>query len=96
MQVTEQQVKSDIVEILKDMTQEWDIDVNEISSDTKLLEDLSFASVDIIHLVVSIEEHFKQKLGFNELLMRDGRYLDDLSVEELSSFVSRKLNGENK
>jgi acyl carrier protein len=96
MQVTEQQVKSDIVEILKDMTQEWDIDVNEISSDTKLLEDLSFASVDIIHLVVSIEEHFKQKLGFNELLMRDGRYLDDLSVEELSSFVSRKLNGANK
>jgi acyl carrier protein len=96
MQVTEQQVKSDIVEILKDMTQEWDMDVNEISSDTKLLEDLSFASVDIIHLVVSIEEHFKQKLGFNELLMRDGRYLDDLSVEELSSFVSRKLNGANK
>lgn len=95
MQVTEQQVQSDIVEILKDMTQEWDMDVNEISSDTKLLEDLSFASVDIIHLVVSIEEHFKQKLGFNELLMRDGRYLDDLSVEELSSFVSRKLNGTN-
>ncbi|MDP8965647.1 MAG: acyl carrier protein [Cyanobacteriota bacterium] len=96
MQVTERQVQSDIVEILKDMTQEWDMDVNEIASDTKLVEDLSFASVDIIHLVVSIEEHFKQKLGFNELLMRDGRYLDDLSVEELSSFVSRKLNGENK
>ncbi|HEY9902767.1 MAG TPA: acyl carrier protein [Candidatus Sericytochromatia bacterium] len=96
MQVTERQVQSDIVEILKDMTQEWDMDVNEIATDTKLVEDLSFASVDIIHLVVSIEEHFKQKLGFNELLMRDGRYLDDLSVEELSSFVSRKLNGENK
>jgi acyl carrier protein len=96
MQVTEPQVQSDIVEILKDMTQEWDMDVNEINSDTKLVEDLSFASVDIIHLVVSIEEHFKQKLGFNELLMRDGRYLDDLSVAELSSFVSRKLNGENK
>ncbi len=96
MQVTERQVQSDIVEILKDMTQEWDMDVNEIATDTKLVEDLSFASVDIIHLVVSIEEHFKQKLGFNELLMRDGRYLDDLSVEELSSFVSQKLNGENK
>jgi acyl carrier protein len=91
MQLTETQIQSDIIEILKDMTQEWDLDVDEISPDTKLVEDLSFASVDIIHLVVSIEEHFKQKLGFNELLMNDGRYVDDLSINDVTNFVSRKL-----
>jgi acyl carrier protein len=91
MQLTETQIQSDIIEILKDMTQEWDLDVDEIGPDTKLVEDLSFASVDIIHLVVSIEEHFKQKLGFNELLMSDGRYVDDLSINEVTNFVSRKL-----
>lgn len=85
------QVQSDIIAILKDMTQEWDMDLGEINSDTKLMEDLGFVSVDIIHLVVSIEEHFKQKLGFNALLMRDGRYVDDLSIEEISSFVSRQI-----
>lgn len=87
------QVQSDIIEILKDMTQEWDMDLSEINSETKLMEDLGFVSVDIIHLVVSIEEHFKQKLGFNALLMRDGRYVDDLSIEEISSFVSSQLQG---
>jgi acyl carrier protein len=87
------QVQSDIIAILKDMTQEWDMDLSEINSETKLMEDLSFVSVDIIHLVVSIEEHFKQKLGFNALLMRDGRYVDDLSIEEISSFVSSQLTG---
>lgn len=91
MQLTETQIQSDIIEILKDMTQEWDLDVDEIGPDTKLVEDLSFASVDIIHLVVSIEEHFKQKLGFNELLMSDGRYVDDLSINEVTNFVSHKL-----
>lgn len=91
MQLTETQIQSDIIEILKDMTQEWDLDVDKIGPDTKLVEDLSFASVDIIHLVVSIEEHFKQKLGFNELLMSDGRYVDDLSINEVTNFVSRKL-----
>jgi acyl carrier protein len=85
------QVQSDIIAILKDMTQEWDMDLGEINADTKLMEDLGFVSVDIIHLVVSIEEHFKQKLGFNALLMRDGRYVDDLSIEEISSFVSRQI-----
>jgi acyl carrier protein len=87
------QVQSDIIAILKDMTQEWDMDLSEINSETKLMEDLGFVSVDIIHLVVSLEEHFKQKLGFNALLMRDGRYVDDLSIEEISSFVSNQLTG---
>ena len=93
MQLEETQIQSNIIEILKDITQEWGIDVDDINSETKLVEDLSFVSVDIIHLVVSIEEHFKQKLGFNELLMQDGKYVDDLSIDKLASFVSRKLNG---
>lgn len=89
------QVQSDIIAILKDMTQEWDMDLEAINSGTKLMEDLGFVSVDIIHLVVSIEEHFKQKLGFNALLMREGRYVDDLSIAEISNFVSRQLQGAN-
>lgn len=93
MQLEETQIQSNIIEILKDITQEWGIDIDDINSGTKLVEDLGFVSVDIIHLVVSIEEHFKQKLGFNELLMQDGKYVDDLSIDKLASFVSRKLNG---
>ena len=94
MQVTETKIQSNLIEILKDMTKEWDLDLNEIDANTKLVADLSFASIDIIQLVVSIEEHYKQKLGFNELLMKEGKYIDDLSVDNLASFVSRKLNGE--
>jgi acyl carrier protein len=93
MQLTDSQVQSDIVSILKDMTQEWELDLNDISLETHLVEDLGFGSIDIIQLVVAIEEHFKQKLGFNELLMNDGQYVDDLSIEELVSFISRKLQG---
>jgi acyl carrier protein len=89
------QIQASIIDILKDMTQEWDMDTVAINSETKLMENLGFVSVDIIHLVVSIEEHFKQKLGFNALLMRDGRYVDDLSVEEIANFVSSQLKREN-
>jgi acyl carrier protein len=93
MPLTASQVQSDIVGILKDITQEWELDFNDINPETNLVADLGFSSIDIIQLVVAIEEHFKQKLGFNELLMNDGQYVDDLSIEELVSFISRKLQG---
>lgn len=93
MPLTASQVQSDIVGILKDITQEWELDLNDINPETNLVADLGFSSIDIIQLVVAIEEHFKQKLGFNELLMNDGQYVDDLSIEELVNFVSRKLQG---
>lgn len=96
MQLTENQIQATIIDLLKDMTQDWDLDLDEtISPKTQLVEDLSFASVDIIHLIVSIEEHYKQKLGFQELVMRNGRYVDDINVSELVDFVSTKLQGMN-
>jgi len=91
MQLAQVEIQSAIVNILQDMTQEWDLDLSDITPKTKLVEDLNFGSIDIIHLVVAIEEHFKKKLGFNELLMKHGQYVDDITIEDLVSFVSHKL-----
>lgn len=91
MQLAQVEIQSAIVNILKDMTQEWDLDLSDINPKTKLVEDLNFGSIDIIHLVVAIEEHFQKKLGFNELLMKNGQYVEDITIEDLVSFVSHKL-----
>ncbi|MBW4432025.1 MAG: acyl carrier protein [Pelatocladus maniniholoensis HA4357-MV3] len=93
MQVIDFSVQSTILEILQDIIQDWDLEADEISLETELVADLSFASIDIIHFVVAIEDHFKQKFGFAQLLMQDGRYVDDLSVEQIVNFVSKQLNG---
>lgn len=91
MQLVQVEIQSAIVHILQDMTQEWDLDLSDITPETKLVEDLNFGSIDIIHLVVAIEEHFKKKLGFNELLMKNGQYVDDITIQDLVSFVYHKL-----
>ncbi|MFB8787462.1 MAG: phosphopantetheine-binding protein [Potamolinea sp.] len=91
MQLAQVEIQSAIVHILQDMTQEWDLDLSDINPETKLVEDLNFGSIDIIHLVVAIEEHFQKKLGFNELLMKNGQYVEDITIEDLVSFVSHKL-----
>jgi len=87
------QVRSEIVAIISDMVQDWDVQVRGgVGRSTRLVGDLGFSSVDIISLVVSIEEHFgTRNLGFADLLMRDGRYVDDLGVDEIAGFVASRL-----
>lgn len=82
-----------LVELLKDFTQDWDHEFEgEMTRQTWLLADLGFESIDIIQLVVAIEEMVgKRKLPFNELLMKDGRYVDDLSIGQIADFVATKL-----
>lgn len=81
-----------IIALLADLVQDWGIDAEEITPDTRLVADLEFVSVDIIHLVVAIEEDFKRpKMGFQELLMKDGRYVDEVTVRQLAEFVATKL-----
>lgn len=96
MQPSLAQVETEIVDILKDMTQDWGLDEDdEIGPSTRLVGDLEFSSVDIIHLVVAIEEKFNRpRMGFEELLMVEGRYVDDLEVKQVAEFVNKRLGGE--
>lgn len=82
-----------LVKILEDMTSDWDIDLSgPIDRDTRLIGDLQFESIDIVELVVAIEEVYKERsIPFEQLLMVDGRYVDDLTVGQTADFVARHV-----
>lgn len=90
-------VQQTIIGIIDDLSQDWGIDLDEpMNGNTRLVHDMQFASVDIIQLVVAIEEHYQRpKMGFQDLLMNDGSYVDDLSVAQIAHFVNEKLTGES-
>jgi len=90
------QILTNLVEILEEITQDWDTELSgKIGADTSLMNDLTFESIDVVMLIVAIEERFKKTgLPFDELLMIDGRYVDDLRVSELVSFLDTHLNNE--
>ena len=80
--------------IVDDLVQDWGIDLNGgITGKTLLVNDLEFASVDIIQLCVAIEEHYERKFGFQDLLMKNGSYVSDLSITQLAEFLNHKLQG---
>lgn len=79
--------------ILEDMTSDWDLQyTGGISGVTRLMGDLAFESIEIVQLMVAVEQRFNLKnLASEKLLMRDGRYVPDLTVSEIVDFLSEEM-----
>lgn len=94
---TAENVRQEILAIVDDIVADWEVEGgSEITVDTCLVADLGFGSIDFIYLAVAIEEKYQQpKLGFQDLLMKDGRYVDDLTIGQLINFVTLRLSQPN-
>ena len=89
--MTQEQVKATVISTLQDFIQDWGLDAD-ITPETTIVEDLEFDSIDVIQFTVALEGAFgNRKLGFQDLLMQDGRYVDDLSVAQFQDFVEARL-----
>lgn len=83
----------DLIGMLKDLTSDWDTGFSgEISPATRLMGDLAFESVDVVHLIVAIQERYgKFDIPFEKLIMNEGRYVTDLTVEKIAEFLKANL-----
>ena len=89
---TQDTAEKTVCAIVEDLVQDWGLELAEpIGPRTMLVADLDFASVDIIQLCVALEQSYERKLAFQELLMRDGSYVGDLSLAQFAAHVSSKL-----
>jgi acyl carrier protein len=88
------QVTSELVAILESLTGDWETGFSgQIGSNTKLIADLGFESIDVVHLIVALEEHFRRNdLPFESLLMNEGRYVQGLQVGEVAVFLSEHVS----
>ena len=86
-------IVKDVVNVLNDMTTDWEAGFQgKIGPGTRLVADLGFESIDVVQLAVALEEHFGQEgLPFDKMLMTEGRYVDDLRVEQVVSFLAEHL-----
>ena len=85
-------VESTVVAVIEDLIQDWGLELDGgVGPSTRLVADLEFASVDIIQLCVALEEAYARKLRFQELLMKDGSYVGDLSVQQFARFIEGRL-----
>ena len=83
----QKQIQETIVNILEEMTEDWDLDLDGIDSETTLSDDLCFSSVDALNLMAMIDVRFQRKLKYEKLIMRAGQYVEDLTVQNITEFV---------
>ena len=88
-----EQIEKDVIEILSDMTTDWDLpNPAPVNPETRLMADLAFESIDVVQLVVAIEAHFERRqMHFEHLLMVDGRYVEELQVKQIVDFLGKTL-----
>ena len=61
---------------------------------TRLIGDLEFESIEIVQLAVALGQHFDyEEIPFEELFMRDGDYVEDLTVAQIAAFLRSHLEG---
>lgn len=84
-----------VVAVIDDLIQDWGLDLEApVGATTRLVADLEFASVDIIQLCVALEQAYGRKLAFQNLLMRDGSYVGDLSVAQIAGYIQSRLENQ--
>jgi acyl carrier protein len=87
------QYVQDTIEMLQELTSDWDTDLeSQISPTTSIVSDLGFESLDVVYLVTAIEQRYgRRDLPFEKLLMVDGRYVDDLTVTQIAAFLQKNV-----
>ena len=85
------EIGASVINVISDLIVDWGVECD-LEETTRLVEDLEFESIDVIQLVVALEQQFQNReLEFHELLMVDGRYVDDLTIKQIVDFLEFKL-----
>ena len=84
-------VEKTIIGLTADLIEDWGLDV-EVTPETTLRGDLGFDSSDIMQIFTAISEHYRGvEFRFQELVMKDNKFVDDLTLGQIAVFVLKKL-----
>lgn len=95
MKPSPQDIQKDIISIVTEMVEDWDLDLDDLGVDTRFNEDLCVTSVDMLNLMASIDMKYDKKFEFESLVVKDGQYIKDLSIGELTAFVAENFDAPN-
>jgi acyl carrier protein len=91
------EVAQSVAAVVNQTIRDWDVDLpNGVDSDTQLMRDLNFESIDVVQFAVAIEQAAGRKgLPFEKLFMKDGGYVEDVKLSEVVDFLCGELGVRN-
>lgn len=83
-----------LIEVVGEILDDLGEDPGEITRETMLVADLGLSSVEAIHIAIMLENRLRIALDFERLAVRDGEYVDDLSLGTIEDFVVATAAGD--
>lgn len=81
-----------VAAVAADLTQDWGLDPGtKFAPETLVAADLGFTSIDIIQFCVALDQSYGTRFGFQDLLMKDGSYVGDVSLGQFADFINSRL-----
>ena len=87
MEITKAEIREAIKEILNEMVEMYDLPATEITDELLLIKTLGFSSVDIMHMLASVDMRFERHLPYDKIMLKNDEYVTDLRFGEIVSFV---------
>lgn len=84
-----------VTAVAADLTQDWGLDSGtKFAPETLVAGDLGFTSIDIIQFCVALDQSYETRFGFQDLLMKDGSYIGDVSLGQFADFIGSRLQAQ--
>jgi acyl carrier protein len=83
------EIRTSIVDILREMLAEWGVGEEPVHGATLLADDLGLSSVDALQLMATLDMRLGKKLPYERLIIQDGEYRKDLTVDQFAEFAHR-------
>ena len=92
MEITLPEIRDAIKDILDEMIEMYDLPPTVINDDLLLIETLGFSSVDIMHMLASVDMRFERHLPYDKIMLKNDEYVTDLSFGEIVNFVHENFD----
>ena len=92
MERTLPEIRDAIKDSLDEMIEMYDLPATEIKDDLLLIETLGFSSVDIMHMLASVDMRFERHLPYDKIMLKNDEYVTDLSFGEIVNFVHENFD----
>ncbi len=91
MPYTSEEIWTTLTSVVTELLQQRGEESVALDPTQKISADLGISSVEAIHMMIMLEDRVAMPLSFNDLAVRDGEYVDDLTLGEVAAFVGKSL-----
>ena len=88
---TKDEISQVVLTTLAEKLDEWTIDHDELTLQTLLINELGLSSIDVVHVLMSINMQLNERLQYGNFMVTEQHKLD-VPVEAIVDYIVTSLN----